>query len=130
MPGGVNRPSAAVQPPSTKRTDPVTKLAASEARNTAAPTISSGRPAVEDALGGVGVVPRLVGLDRRGQRRLDDAGRDRVHAHAVRPELGGRGPRELDDARLGRGVGRLAGLDDLRSDRREEDDAALSLRAS
>ena len=41
--GGVNRPSIAVHPPSTMTWLPVTKLAASEASQQTAPTISSGR---------------------------------------------------------------------------------------
>src|SRR5690606_37424015 len=40
--GGVKRPSCASQPPSTYRMEPVTKLAASETRNTTAPTSSLG----------------------------------------------------------------------------------------
>src|SRR5690606_4764116 len=40
--GGEKRPSMAVQPPSTRSSEPVTKLAASDARNTTAPTSSLG----------------------------------------------------------------------------------------
>src|SRR5439155_13703182 len=43
IPGGVKRPSAAVHPPSARRIVPVTKLAASDARNSVGPTISSAR---------------------------------------------------------------------------------------
>lgn len=43
IPGGMKRPSTAVQPPSAKSTEPVTKLDASDARNSVGPTISSAR---------------------------------------------------------------------------------------
>ena len=50
IPGGVNRPSTAVHPPSAKSTVPVTKLAASDARKSVGPTISSARAHLFNAL--------------------------------------------------------------------------------
>jgi hypothetical protein len=43
-------------------------------------------------------------------------------------ELGRRRAHHLHDGRLGRGIHRLPGFDDLRADRREEDDAPRPLR--
>src|SRR4029450_13159832 len=44
IPGGTNRPSTAVQPPSAGSRGPVTKLGASEARKSVGPTISEACP--------------------------------------------------------------------------------------
>ena len=71
------------------------------------------RSALIGAVSGVSTTPGAIALTRTPMR--SELGRGRAH--------------ELHDAGLGRRVHRLAGLDDLRANRREDDDAAAALRA-
>src|SRR5579862_3020744 len=80
-------------------------------------------PAAESAAFGVRVVPFFVGFDGRGERSVDDAGRDSINAN-FGSELDGETADKLNDAGFSGGVDALAGLDDERANRGESDDAA------
>ena len=99
-------PTPIVLPPSTTIVWPVMKVEAGEARKTAAPAISCGSPIRRigvvrgDRLQRVGILPQ-----RAGEIGPDQAGRDAVHAHPVRAELGGEVAGELEVGGLGDVVG-------------------------
>ena len=70
----------------------------------------------------------ILGVDQAGDHRgVDAAGTDRIHAHAA-PRVGdGHGPREGDDAALGRAVGvRAVAAADQAGGRRDVDDRAAA----
>ncbi len=105
----------------------MTKLAASEARYTTAPASSDGcaqRPsALFDA----------YAASQAGSARIcvvsgvsTTPGRDRVHPHPARPELGGGRAQQLHEPGLGRRVDPLPGLDRDGADRGETDDRAAT----
>ncbi len=103
------------------------KAAAGDARKSAAPATSPGSPqrpsGVRDA---DRFVAHRVVAQRRGQRRGDPAGRDRIDADAVR----GVGDRQrlgqLGDAALARGIGRHQAAAEEAQHRGEVDDRAAA----
>ena len=108
----------------------MTNDAASDARNTAAPT-SSSMPA--EAL------HRRPHQELLAARRIEQRGveigaeharRDRIHGHVVRRPLDGQRARQPGDAGLARHVGRDLEQADERRQRRDVDDAARSLRST
>src|SRR4029450_5117702 len=87
------------------------------------------RPALEHGLGRIGVVPVRVVLDLCGQRCVDDAWSDGVHANTRGSELGGSRAHQLDGAGFCHGIDGLARFDDLRTYGRKQDDASGALLA-
>lgn len=53
---------------------------------------------------------RVAGPRVRIQRRFDEAGRDRIHPHAIGRKLGGQRAREPKHRMLRRGIGGRGGL--------------------
>ena len=88
---------------------------------------SSGRPRREGkGMPSPSAVAGLLG-ERRQQRRVEEARRDRHHPHAARGHVARRRQRHADDAALGGGVGDLADLAVVGGDRGGVDaDAALA----
>src|SRR5207253_6229435 len=84
-------------------------------------------PAPDDGVPRVSVIDVGTRLDRGGERRLDDRGRDRVDANPVASYFGGKALDEQRDRGLGRAVDREPRLDGERPHRRRGDDASASL---
>src|SRR6478736_3305524 len=84
------------------------------------------RPSLQRALVRVCALPIDVRGDLCRQRGLHDAGSNGVDTHTKWSELRGGSADELYDPGLGHGIDRLSRLDDLRSNRREDHDAAAA----
>ena len=119
-----------VKPPSTSRSTPVQKLAASLSRNTAGPTSSS--TLRHPAERGVGLeLADLVGdLGAGVHRRGGVAGADGVDPDAAVGPLHGQAARQVDDGGLGRVVVGLQqpAVDDRAGHRGDVDDRAATAR--
>ncbi len=98
-------------PPSTAQPTPLTRLAASDARNATTAAISSGRPEAalrRDALGGAPCARGVVepGDDLGEHRRVDHPGQHGVDPHARERDLRCGGARQAEHRVLGGVVGR------------------------
>src|ERR1019366_6496119 len=104
---------------------PVTKLAASEARNTTTLGTSSGEPILPSGGAADPVVPHVaLPEEALGDRASDVAGRHRVHPDPVGSPFGCEGLRKHDHARLGHVVADLGlrAVDDDPGHRSDVDD--------
>ena len=105
---------------------PVMKRPASEARNTAAPAISSGSPMRRSGGRGLGRAQTLrIVPQRLGEIGLDQAGRDAVHADAVLAELDREIAGELHVGSLRDVVGADHRRAHQSADRRDDDDRSV-----
>src|SRR4029450_10371397 len=78
----------------------------------------------------MGVLPGRVVLYSCGQRCVDDARSDGVHANTRGSELGGSRAHQLDGAGFCHGIDGLGRFDDLRTYGRKQDDASSALLAN
>ena len=114
-------------PPSTYRIWPLTKSEAGEARNSSAPTSSSGLPPARRGRAPLQQRVELrVGDERAGELGVEVARADRVDLHARRAPVGAHPARQHLQAALAGGVGRGPGPRDLRLQRGDVDDLAAA----
>ena len=116
------------KPPSTASTWPVTNDAASEARNTAAPTSSSILPKRFIGVRMQELLPARRVEQRRVEVGAEHARRDRIHGDVVRRPFDRQRARQPGDRRLARDVGRDFEQPDERRQRGDGDDPAGALR--
>ena len=129
-------PLKASKPPSTGTTTPVTNDAAALQSQTTVPASSSGSPKRPAGVDATMRCPRAVsppGVVEQERAVLladEEAGCDRVHAHAARRQLDGEPPGQVLDRRLRGAVADDARERAVRRQRRDVDDRSVARRVA